>query len=127
MMSRAQVSEAMIQASPSRPEHERPHPQRIANADHIVLANRHQRPGALDLPHRLDQPVQQPALTRAGDQVDDDLGVGGRLEQRALVGQAPAQHRALVRLPLCASAKPPRASVGEQRLDVAQHAPPVVA
>ena len=42
-------------------EHQRPHAERVAHADHRVLRQRHQRIGALDLLQRVDQPVDDGA------------------------------------------------------------------
>ena len=40
-------------------QHQRPHAQRVAHADHLVLRQRRQRIGALDLAQRVDQPVDR--------------------------------------------------------------------
>ena len=52
--------------------------------------------------------------------MDDDLGVGGRLEQPAAADQLATQLMALVRLPLWAEREAAELEIGEQRLDVAQ-------
>ena len=91
MMSRAQVSDARIHASPSWPSTERPHAERIAHADDAFLRQRDQRIGALDLAQRVDQPLHDGVLEAGRDQVDDDLGVAGRLEQAAAAHELAAQ------------------------------------
>src|ERR1700730_14045673 len=67
MMSSAQVSEARIHDWPSRPrtkdpcradpsENQRPHPERVAYPDDLVLRESHEGIGALDLAQRIGQP-----------------------------------------------------------------------
>ena len=58
----------------------------------------------------------------AGDQVDDHLGVAGRLEQRALLDQPPAQQHGVGQVAVVGDREPAEGEVGEQRLHVAQHA-----
>ncbi len=91
MMSRAQVSEDRIHASPRRPSTSGLHPQRIAHPDHRLLRQRDQRIGSLDLLQRIGQPLDDGVLEAGRDQVDDDLGVAGRLEQAAAPHQLAAQ------------------------------------
>ena len=61
MMSSAQVSEARIGGAVEIAEDQRPDAERIAAADHLLGRQADQRPGALDLAERVDDPVDQPA------------------------------------------------------------------
>ena len=110
MMSRAQVSEASTQRVAELAEHQRPDAERVAHADELGAGHRDDGEGALDAAERVLQPLGDGLLDRAGHQVDDALGVRARLEDRAVLDQLLAQRRALVRLPLWATAQPPMAS-----------------
>ncbi len=101
-------------------EDERPDAERIAHADHHVVGQRHQRIGALDLLEGLDQPVDDVAARRRRHQVGDDLGVGGRLEQRAALDQLVAQRIGIGQVAVVGDGEAAGGEVGEQRLDVAQ-------
>ena len=101
-------------------EHQRPHAQRVAHADHPVLRQRDQRIGALDLAQRVDQPLDDGVLEARRDQVDDDLGVAGRLEQAAAPHQLPAQLVGIGQVAVVADGEAAELEIGEQRLDVAQ-------
>ena len=104
-------------AEPS--EHQRPHAQRVAHADDPVLRQRHQRIGALDLAQRIDQPLDDGVFQAGRDQVDDDLGVAGRLEQAAATHQLAPQLIGIGQIAVVADRQPAELEIGEQRLDVA--------
>ena len=63
--------------------HQRADAERIAAGDHALGGQADQRIGALDLLQRVDEAVEQGAVAGGRDEVDDDLGVAGRLEDRA--------------------------------------------
>ena len=81
-----------------------------------------QRPGALDLAQRVDHALDDALALAARDQVDDHLGVAGRLEQRAFLDQPPAQEHGVGEVAIVRDREPAEGEVGEQRLHVAQHA-----
>jgi hypothetical protein len=62
---------------------ERADADRIARCDHHVVGQCHERPGAFDLARRLDKALDHAALLRAGEKVEDDLGIRGGREDRA--------------------------------------------
>ena len=101
-------------------QHQRPHAQRVAHADELVLRQRRQRIGALDLAQRVGQPVDDGFLEAGRDQVDDDLGVAGRLEQAAAMHQPAAQLIGVGQIAVVADGEPAELEIGEQRLHVAQ-------
>ena len=101
-------------------EHQRPHAERVAHPDDLVLRQRHQRIGALDLPQRIGQPIDDGVLEARRDQMDDDLGVAGRLEQAAAAHQLPAQLIGVGQVAVVADGEPAELEIGEQRLHVAQ-------
>ena len=55
----------------------------VANTDQHVIGNADKRIGTINLFQRIGQPAGDIGLVRACDEVDDDLGVGGGLEQAA--------------------------------------------
>ena len=60
------------------------------------------------------------ACCAAGDQVEDHLGVGGRLEDRALRDQLVAQREGVGQVAVVGDGEAAEVELGEQRLDVAQ-------
>ena len=108
-------------ASSSLPEHQRAHAIGIAHADQLLRRQRDQRIGALDMLQRVDQPFDDRLVVAARREMDDGLGIGGRLEDRAFARPARgAAHRALVRLPLWAMREAAAGEIGEHRLHVAR-------
>ena len=87
MMSSAQVSDAEDPGAVEIAEHQRADAERVAAADHLLGGERHQREGAFDLAHGLDEARIDVALAAGRDQMQDRLGVGGRREDRALLLQ----------------------------------------
>ena len=83
MRSRAQVSEATIVAPFEPAEHERPEAPRVARGHQRLARQEDQR----ERPHHLVEArrdrVLQPLAVAARVEVEDDLGVGGGLEDRA--------------------------------------------
>ena len=71
---------------------------------------------------RVDHAADDALALAAGDQVDDHLGVAGRLEQRARLDQPAAQQHGVGEVAVVADGEAAEGEVGEQRLDVAQHA-----
>ncbi len=63
-------------------EAERPEAVRIARRDHPVLREKHEREGAAHLRKRLHDHLLDRAGAAAGDEMEDDLAVGGAPEDR---------------------------------------------
>src|SRR3546814_6491754 len=61
---------------------ERAEAERTAAADQALGGQADQRIGALDLLQRVDEAVEQRAIVRGGDEVDDHLGIACRLKDR---------------------------------------------
>src|SRR5262249_40480320 len=101
-------------------ENQRPHTERIAHSDDFLLRERHQRKSALDLPQRVDQPVDDGLLEACRDQVNNDFGVARRLEQAAATHQLPAYLVGVGQITVMANGKAPELEIGEERLHVAQ-------
>ena len=94
-ISSAQVSLARTQppvpSDADAAQDQRPDAQRIAHAHQRLVGKGDQGIGADHLLQRVDQPVHDGGIEADGDQVDEDLGVGGRLEQAAAAHQGAMQ------------------------------------
>ena len=82
-LERAGLRRRRPRSSLALPSDQRPEPHRIAHRDQRVLGQEDQRVGAAHLAKRVGGALGQRPLARARDEVDDDLGVGGGLEDRA--------------------------------------------
>src|SRR5699024_2303525 len=70
----------------AEPTHDqRPNPQGVAHRGHSARRHDHQRIGTLDHPQRIHQLVEHRWIAAGRDEMDDDLGVGGRLEDCAFL------------------------------------------
>ena len=76
--------------------------------------------GALDLLDRLDEAVDDAVCAAARHEVDDDLGVGGRLADGAVADEVAAQRQAVGQVAVVGDREAAAVELGEERLDVAQ-------
>src|SRR6185437_2328314 len=72
-------------------ENERAYAQRIAHRDQAFRRERGERVSALHLMQRVDHPLFDRVLETGGDEMDDDFGVAGRLEEAAAADERLAQ------------------------------------
>ena len=63
--------------------HERADAERIAAGDHALRRHADQRIGALDPAQRVDEAVDHRRIGRCRDEMNDTLGIAGRLEDGA--------------------------------------------
>ena len=103
-------------AQPS--EHQRPDAERVAAGDHPLAGQAQQAVRALDLLQRVDELVEQGAVGAGGDEVDDDLGVAGRLEDAAAPDQLAAQLDGVRDVAVVRDREAARGELGVQRLDI---------
>ena len=101
------------------PEHQRADAERVADADQLGAGHGDDREGALDAAQRVLEPFGDGLLDRAGHQVDDALGVGARLEDRAVLDQLLAQAEGVGQVAVVGDGAAAHGELGEQRLDVA--------
>ena len=101
-------------------EHQRADAQRVAHADQRLLRQRDQRVRALDLPQSVGQAIDHRFLQTCRDQVDDDLGIAGRLEDAAAAHELPAKPVRVGQIAVMADRQSAKGEIGEERLDVAQ-------
>ncbi len=102
-------------------EDERPDSERIARADQLLVGEPDQGIGAFDLEQGFDQLLDEALLLAAGDEMQDHLGVGGRLADGAFFDQGVAQRQRVGEIAVMAQREAARIEIDEQRLHVAQH------
>ncbi len=78
------------------------------------------RKDALDLLQSVGQPVEHVGLPGRCDEVDDHLGVAGRLKDRAAAIECPPQLHRVGQIAVVGNGEAALGELGEQRLDVAQ-------
>ena len=101
-------------------EHQRADAERIARADQLLVGERDQRIGALDLAQRLDEAVDDARPARARREQQHDLGVRGRLADRAVADQFAPQRQAVGEIAVVGDREAAGVEFGEQRLHIAQ-------
>jgi hypothetical protein len=100
--------------------HQRADAERIAAGDHPLRRHADQRIGAFELLQRVDEAIDQRAIMRCGDKVDDRLGIAGRLEDRARSDQVLPQAHGVGDVAVMRHREPAARQLGIERLDVAQ-------
>ncbi len=101
-------------------QHQRPDAERIARADEFLVGETDKSVGALEYAQTFDEAIDEAIAVRASHQMQDDLGVGGRLHHRAFADQLAAQCQAVGQIAIMADSKAAGIELGEQRLHVAQ-------
>jgi len=119
-MSSAQVSEVRIGAAVEVAEHQRADAERITRADQLLVGERDQRVSTFDRAQRLDEAVYETATPGLRDQMQDHLGVGGRLHHRAVLHEFTAQRQSIGEIAIVPNREAAGIELGEQWLDVAQ-------
>ena len=101
-------------------DHQRADAERIARADQLLVGEADEGVGAFELAQPLDEAVDEAVALGARDEMQDDLGVGGRLHDRAVAHQLAAQGEAVGQVAVVADREAAAVELGEQRLHVAQ-------
>ena len=101
-------------------DHQRADAERVAGADQLLVGEADEGIGALELAQALDETVDETVAARARDQMQDHLGVGGRLHHGAFVHELFAQRDAVGEVAVVADGEAAAFQFGEQRLHVAQ-------
>jgi hypothetical protein len=102
-------------------EDEWPDALRIPNADQSVLRQGDQGIRADHLLQRIDQPVDHRRIKADGDEMDEDLGIGRRLEQAAAPHELPPERLRIGQVAVMAHREATELEIRIKRLDVAQH------
>ena len=92
--------------------------ERIAAGDHSFGRHYEQRIGAFDHPQGVDEPVDHRGIARSRYEMDDNLGVRGRLENRPALDEILAQGPRVGDIAVVSDSEPAARQVSEQRLDV---------
>ena len=101
-------------------DHQRADAERVARADELLVGEADEGIGAFELAQALDEAVDETVAAGARHQMQDHLGVGGRLHHRAVVHQLAAQRQAVGEIAVVADGEAAAVELGEQRLHVAQ-------
>ena len=102
-------------------QHERADAERIAGADQLLVGQRDQRVGALDLRQRLDETVDDAGPPRSRGEQQHDLGVGRRLADGAAANELAPERQSVGQIAVMGDREAAGLEFGEQRLDIAQH------
>jgi hypothetical protein len=111
MMSSAQVSA----------DHQRADAKRVARTNQLLVGEADKGIGALELAQALDETVDKAVTARTRHQMQDHLGIGGRLHHGAFVHQLAAQGDAVGEIAVMADGEAATFQLGKQRLHVAQN------
>lgn len=101
-------------------QHQWTNAERVARADQLLVGQADQRVAAFDCAQGLDEAGDETAALGLGYQMQDDLGVGGRLHHGAVAHQLTAERQAVGEVAVVADRETAGIELGEQRLDVAQ-------
>ena len=101
-------------------EHQRADAERIARADQLLVGERDERIGALDLAQGLDEALEDAGAAAARDEVQNDFGVRRRLVDRAVADQFAAERHGVGQVAVVRDGEAAGVELGEQRLHVAQ-------
>ena len=103
------------------PQHQRAEAVRVARCDQMIFAQEHQRVGAAHLAQRVDDAVDRRGGARGRDQMQNDLGIDGGLEDRAARLQLDAKLFGIDQVAVVRDRERTVGVFGEQRLSVLQH------
>ena len=101
-------------------DHQRADAERIAGADELLVGEADEGVGAFERAQSFDKTVDEPVAARPRHEMQDNLGVAGRLHQRAVVHELAAQRQAVGEIAVVADGEAAAVEFGEQRLHVAQ-------
>jgi len=76
-------------------EHKRTNAERIAGADQLLVGQRDERIGALDLRQSFDETVDDPRPPRSRCKQEHDFGVGRRLADRPAANELPPERQSI--------------------------------
>ncbi len=102
------------------PEAERANATRVTHGDHCVLGHEEERIRAFDAGERVQDAVFDRHLVRLGDEMDEDLGVGRRLEDRPLALELGAEIVGVRKVAVVADRERAARIIDSERLRVLQ-------
>src|SRR5262249_14108993 len=92
-------------------------------ADELLVGEADEGVGAFELAQPLDEAVDETVALGVSHEVQNDLGVGGRLHDGAVAHQLAAQGEAVGQVAVMADRKPAAVELREQRVQVEQMGP----
>ena len=92
----------------------------VSHAHQCLVRQGDQRIGAHHLFQRVDQTVHDGGIQADGDQMDENLRIGGGLEQASAPHQGPVQHMGVGQVAVMRHREATELEIRVQRLDVAQ-------
>src|SRR5579862_3028940 len=104
-------------------EHQRPDAQRVARADQLLVGEAHESVRALEQLQALDKAVDEAIAMGPCHEMQDHLGVRGRLHHGALAHQLAAERQAVGEVAVVADGEAASVEFRKQRLNVAQNGP----
>ena len=102
-------------------EHQRADAERVAGADELLGRQRDERIGAFELADGVDEAVEEAVALAAGNEMQDDLGVGRRLAECAVADELAAKCEAVRQVAVMGDGEAAGLEFGEERLDVAEN------
>ena len=99
---------------------ERTDTERVAAGDHAFRRHHDQRIGAFEQAQRVDKAIDDRGIAARRDEMDDDFGVGGRLEDRPALHQFFAEFARVRDIAVMRDREAAARKVGIERLHVAQ-------
>ncbi len=101
-------------------DYQRPDAERIARAHELLIGEPDKGIGAFQLAQAVDELIDEAIAVRFRDQMQDHLGVGGRLHHGAFAHQIAPQLDAVGEITVVADGETAGIEFGKQRLHVAQ-------
>ncbi len=101
-------------------DHQGANAERVAGTDQLLVGQADKSVSAFELAQAVDETIDEAAAACARHQMQDHLGVRGRLHHRAFVDQMAAQRQAVGQVAVMADGEAAAFQFGEQRLDIAQ-------
>lgn len=107
-------------------DNQRPDAERITSADHHIARQGHQGETAFDMTQSVHEAIDDLDRTRTGNQMQNDLRIGGRLEDGPFADQFGAQVHEIGEVAIMGEGDAAVIQIGEHRLTLRMNAPPAV-
>ena len=102
-------------------EHQWPDAERVARADQLLVGQADEGIRAFEHAQAFDEAINEAVAMRARDQMQNHLGIGGRLHHGAFAHQLAAQRQSVGEVAVMTDGEAAGIELGEQRLHVAQN------
>src|SRR6516162_6362382 len=102
-------------------KHERADAKRVAGADKLFVGQPDKGVRAFKHAQTFDEPIDKTIAMRAGHQMQNYFGIGGRLHHGAIAHELTPQRQSVRQIAVMANGKSAGIELGKQRLDIAQN------